>query len=144
MKIIKGNILDIKEGFICHQVNCKGSMGAGIALQIRRKWPHVYEDYRNAFHKGLLFLGNVVESEITPDLYVAHLCGQYDYGRKPGRVYTEYAALAEAMLTLVAGSDRRPIYVPYGMGCGFAGGDWKIVSRLIDKLMPSAVVVKLG
>ena len=34
MKIINGNILDITEGVIVHQVNCKGVMGAGLALQM--------------------------------------------------------------------------------------------------------------
>lgn len=33
----KGNILNTKCNIICQQVNCKGVMGAGLALQIRRK-----------------------------------------------------------------------------------------------------------
>jgi len=37
IKIINGNILDAKETFICHQVNCQGVMGAGLAKAIRNK-----------------------------------------------------------------------------------------------------------
>lgn len=29
IKTIEGNILDAEEDIICHQVNCKGVMGAG-------------------------------------------------------------------------------------------------------------------
>lgn len=149
MNIINGNILDIERGVICHQVNCRGVMGAGIALHIRNKWPHVYADYREAFRKRLLFLGNIVTSEAAPNLYVAHLCGQDRYGREPGKVYTNYVALAGCMNLLAASminikASDRPIYVPYGMGCVNAGGDWRIVHDLISNLMPDATIVKLG
>ena len=35
----KGNILDIKNGIICHQVNHRGVANAGLARQIRIKYP---------------------------------------------------------------------------------------------------------
>ena len=143
MKVINGDILDFVSGIICHQVNCKGVMGAGIALKIRNKWPHVYTDYRRMFEEGLLWLGNVLTSEITPEqLYVAHLCGQDRYGRD--KRYTDYVALAACMTNLAAYHGSRKIYMPYNMGCVNAGGDWKIVSDMIDHLIPDAVVVKLG
>jgi O-acetyl-ADP-ribose deacetylase (regulator of RNase III) len=40
------NLLEVKSGIICHQVNCIGAMGTGIALQIRNKWPVVFNDYK--------------------------------------------------------------------------------------------------
>lgn len=47
IKIISGDILTNlptnKEVYICQQVNCRGVMGAGLALKIRRKWPVVYQ-----------------------------------------------------------------------------------------------------
>ena len=43
---IVGNILDAKADAILHQTNCKGVMGAGLALQIRNKYPDVYAKYR--------------------------------------------------------------------------------------------------
>ena len=139
MKTITGNILDVTEGIICHQVNCQGKMGAGIALQIRRKWPQVYIDYLNAHHKGLLFLCNVTTTQVGPNLYVANLCGQDRYGRD--KRYTDYPALASC-LSLVA-SMNRPTYIPYNMGCVNAGGDWKIVADMIDHYLPDAIVVRL-
>ena len=32
-----GDILEAEEKIICHQTNCLGIMGAGLALQIARK-----------------------------------------------------------------------------------------------------------
>ena len=42
---VKGNLLDSNCDYICHQVNCQGVMGSGIARQIRERWPEVYKDY---------------------------------------------------------------------------------------------------
>lgn len=44
-QIVHGNLLDIESGIIAHQVNCKGVMGAGLAKQIRLKYPIVYQAY---------------------------------------------------------------------------------------------------
>ena len=47
MTTIKGDLLEITEGIICHQVNCQRVAGAGLALQIRKKWPSWYESFKN-------------------------------------------------------------------------------------------------
>ena len=36
---------------ICHQVNCQGVMGSGIAKQVREKYPNVYNSYKKACDK---------------------------------------------------------------------------------------------
>lgn len=35
-----------KVDIICHQTNCKGVMGAGIAFQIKRTYPEVFKKYK--------------------------------------------------------------------------------------------------
>ncbi len=143
MKIIEGNILNIENGMICHQVNCQGVMGAGLALQIKNKWPQAYKDYRKAFDEGMLFLGNTITSRVSATLYVAHMCGQDRYGRKPGKVYTDYVALAVCLGLLNFVEAGIPVYIPYGLGCGWAGGDWELVSQMIEDTLPDATIIKL-
>ena len=46
IEIINGNIFKGDADIICHQVNTHGIMGAGIALQIKEKFPDVYAVYR--------------------------------------------------------------------------------------------------
>ncbi|WP_223260709.1 hypothetical protein [Bacillus sp. LNXM65] len=41
IKTVDGNILEASEDIICHQVNCKGVMGAGLAKQIKSKYPNI-------------------------------------------------------------------------------------------------------
>ena len=49
VKLIEGNILTSptcnENTIICHQVNCRAAMGAGLARQIRDKWPVVFDEY---------------------------------------------------------------------------------------------------
>jgi len=44
---------------LAHGVNCRGSMGAGIAAQFRKHWPLMYESYRKRCYRGALIPGDV-------------------------------------------------------------------------------------
>lgn len=46
IKHIKCDIFKSGADIICHQVNCQGVMGSGIAKQVREKYPVVYRDYK--------------------------------------------------------------------------------------------------
>ena len=141
MTEIEGDILNVTHGIICHQVNCRGKMGAGIALAIRKKWPEVYRDYIAAHLRKELKLGHIVFTEIKKNLlYVASLCGQYNYGRQ-GQ-YTNYDAVKMCLTELAKYDDGRlVIHIPKGMGCTLAGGDWNIVSKMIDSIIPNAIII---
>jgi O-acetyl-ADP-ribose deacetylase (regulator of RNase III) len=147
MEFINGNITDITFGFVCHQVNCQGVMGAGVALAIRKKWPVVYNEYIIAHTKYQLWLGNTIFVNVTPTLCVANLCGQDRYGRTG--VYTNYEALHRAIhyvsetrtAAVEKVSMQIPVYFPNGMGCRLAGGDWNVVIQIIGKYIPDAKII---
>ena len=43
VRFYKGDLIeDAKVDIVCHQTNCQGVMGAGIAKQIRDTWPRVF------------------------------------------------------------------------------------------------------
>ena len=144
ISIKDGDIFCVQHGIICHQVNCMGKMGAGIALAIRKKWPQVYQDYMATYQARQLMLGTVIISDIIPNqLRVASLCGQYYYGRKG--LYTNYQALRMCFekVEQVSRGCNLSVYVPYMMGCSLAGGDWEIVYGIISsKLTRASIVVK--
>lgn len=142
MEIINGDILKVRYGIVCHQVNCKGKMGAGLALAIRKKWPQVYKDYMKAYRNGDLKLGNVIISTIMPhELLVANLCGQDNYGRK-GK-YTDYNALKKCLnFVNKINITNLPICIPHGMSCTLAGGNWKTVSSIIEDIIPDAIIIR--
>ncbi len=149
MKRVKGNILDAGHGIICHQVNCRMVMGSGLAKQIRTKWPHVYSEYMqlNTWPVERRFgLCQIVEIK-SKELYVANLFGQLDYGREKGRVYTDTGALGNALNQLRGWHSENchedfPIWFPFKIGCGLAGGNWNEVQTLLESLLPKAFIVR--
>ena len=138
MTIIDGDILTVPRGIICHQVNCKRVMGAGLAAAIHKKYPLHYEDYI----KTDAHLGELVTTQMSDDLYIVGIYGQLGYGRD--KRYTDYEALEKGLTAVgvLSSSLGLPVYLPYGIGCGLAGGDWTIVKTIIDKVLPSAIVIK--
>ncbi len=52
IKIIDGDLFSTKSNYICHQVNCQGKMGSGVAKQIRTKFPTVYKWYKVRCDEG--------------------------------------------------------------------------------------------
>lgn len=43
--IKEGNVFDSDADIICHQVNCQGVMGSGVAKEVRERYPEVYYAY---------------------------------------------------------------------------------------------------
>ena len=137
IKYIKGDILDIAEGIIVQQVNCFGVMGAGLAKQIRDKWPSVYNRYQDRVHyspNNEDLLGMTIWNRVDTNLFVASIFGQYDYGH--GTKFTVYPALFKGLdyVLGMAETDQIPVYIPKGLGCGLAGGNWDFVEAYIKDL----------
>ena len=95
IKNINGDILDSKTRLICHQVNCWGKMGSGVALGIAKKWPHVKEKYVKycgpyiGRHETKKLLGMVQPVKISdePRQEVMSLFAENNYGYD-GKRYT--------------------------------------------------------
>lgn len=144
----RGNILDEGTGIICQQVNCQGVMGAGLAKQIRDKYPEVYNVYKEYIFKrkvncldGVKLLGSVNPVYINKNLIIANIFAQWDYGTN--RIQTDYESLKEGLEYIektVAPVYNLPVYIPYGIGCGLAGGDWETVEFIIKMIFKDSRV----
>lgn len=137
---VEGDLLDSDCTMILHQANCFSTMGAGIAKEIARRYPSVYlADVNYKVPKGSLnrlghWSGAVVKNNTTGlDQLVVNMYGQYGYGKG---LQTNYDALSWA-LTRALWENRGSlgkVGVPYNLGCGYAGGDWNIVSNILKDL----------
>lgn len=138
---VKGNLLDSDCDYICHQVNCQGVMGSGVAKQIRERWPEVYWCYRDACENlhgrdRIRLLGHVDIARIgngrraVLNMFAQNNCG-YDGAR-----YTSYDAFATCLAEII---DIVPlgktIGFPKNIGCGLGGGNWKVISALIEEIL---------
>lgn len=57
IRTLVGNIFDSKAQTLVNTVNTVGVMGKGIALEFKRRFPDMYEDYLRACEKGEVRLG---------------------------------------------------------------------------------------
>ena len=136
-----GNILDAK-GLIIQGVNCQGVMGSGVARDIRAKWPKVYDEYYHFVNsytgtKSQL-LGSVQLVMVESDVVVANLFSQEHFG-KDGRKYISYEAIHKGFTQIADmfkhenGISLTSLVVNYPtLGAGFGGGEWSIISQIID------------
>lgn len=146
--IKSGDLLKSNCTYICHQVNCRGVMGSGIARQIRETWPQVYRNYAakcKAVAKCNMpsssMLGDIQVVALFDDFYkteehkyVINLFAQNMYGNQ-GR-FTSYDAFWECLWNLR--TDIAPgstIGFPYCIGCGLGGANWNIIYAMIEEVL---------
>jgi O-acetyl-ADP-ribose deacetylase (regulator of RNase III) len=142
VKIEQRDILTVKKGIICHQVNCLGVMGAGLAFLIKKGFPRAYGDYMRHCD-GNQRVGDVVIGEAEPGLWVAHLFGQASWrGEGCKTIYEAYPPML-AMVARHAEQECNIAYVPYGIGCGLAGGDWTKMLPILQEHLPDGVICQL-
>lgn len=138
---MKRKLLDITTvdaGYVLHQVNCRGAMGGGLAAQLRKKFPDCYTPYKKLCDETepelkFTLLGQAQILLMDSGPFIVNLFGQLHTSHTQRE--TEYHALYMALLQFkfaIRESSVLPIYVPYGLGCGLGGGDWAIVSKIIE------------
>ena len=137
IKCVKGNLLDSDCDYICHQVNCQGRMGSGIAKQISERWPEVFVNYLE--HISMCFgnpLGSICTVPVNNgDLRVVNMFSQFSYGYD-GKRYTSYDAFYNCLVAITREIPKgKTIAFPYNIGCGLGGGDWSIISNMIKYVL---------
>ena len=141
----EGDVTKSGADIICHQTNCRGVMGSGLARQIKMENPEMFHRYvAHCKQVGDRLLGTALILPMDQDLYkkssdmryIANCFGQAGYGRD--KVYTQYKALESALARVAAFArsyNKRSIAIPYNIGCGLAGGKWDIVESIIRHVL---------
>lgn len=136
----KGDLLYLNANIICHQVNCLGIMGGGIAAQIKKKYPEVYSQYKEycELHSQApeKMLGKAFMSP-ADGKWVANIFSQFSIGNDTQQ--TDYKAIElgiEDLFKWLCKSRKAlpeiiTIGIPKNYGCGLGGGDWNIVEKII-------------
>jgi O-acetyl-ADP-ribose deacetylase (regulator of RNase III) len=150
MKRIKGNLIHLaQEGqfdLIIHGCNCFCTMGAGIAKQIRSQFPQAWEADLATQSGDRSKLGSYSKACInTPSgrLHVINAYTQYHYSGDG--VLVDYDAVTKVFTALKNQFHGQRMGYPQ-IGAGLAGGDWKIISEIIDSALDGEThtLVELG
>lgn len=138
IKHIKCDIFESGADIICHQVNCQGVMGSGIAKQVREKFPNVFAYYKKVCDDWRIKFGSdalLGQMQIVPVTigWIANLFAQDKFGYD-GKCYTDYDSLRRCLETVKNRFPNKTIAIPYLMGCARGGGDWNIVYKMIEEV----------
>lgn len=131
---------------ICHQVNCQGVMGSGVAKAIREKWSVVYDNYMKQYNDSQIYsvscLGTCQFVSLS-DYYhnsnqvVVNMFAQYKYGYDGNR-YTNYEAFYNCLSSIKEfvkeHSSISSIAFPYKIGCDRGGANWNIIRTMIEEV----------
>jgi O-acetyl-ADP-ribose deacetylase (regulator of RNase III) len=136
MKTIKGNLLTLAlEGqfdVIVHQCNCYHNFGAGIALQILKKFPAAFEQDKLTPYGSRDKLGSIGFCTIPLGRGFVIVNGYSQFGCGANKIRTEYDAVRNVFKCIKNQFTGMRIGYPL-YGAGLAGGDWQIISKIIDE-----------
>lgn len=138
---IQGDIRDTDCEVIAHGVNCQNKMGSGVAKALYQKWPQVKESYHSLSEQRTDLkpedkLG-IMQPAYCRDKTILNCFTQLNYGYD-GQLYVNYDAVRKCMKQALEFCMDRNIYeiaLPK-IGCGLAGGDWKIVRAILEETFP--------
>lgn len=144
METIKGNLLDFPEDINVGLQNCniRSTMGAGIALQIKNRYPEAYQadlDFlRPAEDRfGKFSMAGVGDGKSIVNLYAQDLGGRnlsetgvpfrLEYYEQALGSFLGVAHIYRDLDTMVLG-------FPWQIGAGLAGGDWGSIKEVTENL----------
>lgn len=123
---ICGDITSVADGMIAHGVNCKGVMGAGVALAIKKKWPKAFQKYANITPDDNL-AGTCQLVVVSDEITVANCFTQVDYGNSPGTKYASVDAVKSSLSAALTACEAYGIdtFHTVKVGCERGGLDWQ-------------------
>lgn len=150
IQIIEGDITKTDKDIIVQQVNCRGRMGAGLALTLMKRYSNVRPEYIK-FHKNATkklndedLLGMVNYVDTYDEKIIANVFGQVDIRKGAGdqTVYTKKEALFQGIEDVKNKAQilGLSVAIPTYIGCGYAGGDWNEIKSGIEEIFKDSSV----
>lgn len=126
-RMVTGDLFDLGLPALGHGCNCVGAMGAGIAVEFKRRYPRMYLEYRRRCQHGRFQLGDIFVWE-EPDLVIYNLATQ-----PVPRPSATLAAIDTSVRAALADAQQRGLPrlgVPR-IGAGLGGLDWNDVKDVL-------------
>ncbi|MCD6507502.1 macro domain-containing protein [Candidatus Poribacteria bacterium] len=126
-------VFDMDTQVIVNTVNCKGVMGAGLALEFKLRYPEMFRDYRKRCKQNMVKPGRpYLFNELKP--WILNFPTKYHW-RYPSRI--EW--IEEGLRYFAQNYHRmniRSIAFPK-LGCRNGGLDWSVVKPVMEKYLVS-------
>jgi O-acetyl-ADP-ribose deacetylase (regulator of RNase III) len=119
-----------------HGVNCQGRMGAGIAVDFKRRWPAMFHRYRVACSSGMR-PGDCLVCPETKPIWIYCLATQPSPG--PCASLPAIQVAVQRMLAHARAAGVTRIGIPR-IGAGLGGASWRDVRAVLEELAARAPV----
>jgi len=162
INIINNDLLNATEKYICHQCNCTTKTSYGLSKSISKKyiWADIYKiRSKNNNTQQLDKPGTVIEIEhpVNPEKYHKVLCfmaqispGKPNTSKKLhlNSYYDSYENrkvwFKKCLDELDNNNNYDTIAIPYGIGCGLAGGIWEEYEKMLQECKTHIVLYKFS
>jgi O-acetyl-ADP-ribose deacetylase (regulator of RNase III) len=133
---VSGDILLSDAAVIAHGVSPNDNFHAGLALQLRERWPAMYKDFRHYCQTHHPKAGGLWTWMAPTGQRIVNLFTQeaaYGQGEKPGRATTHNVAHAiKALRELIDSEGFASVALPR-LATGVGGLDWNEVHPVIEQ-----------
>jgi len=138
VETLSGNLFDSKAQTLVNTVNCAGIMGKGIALEFRKRFPEMYEDYLCRCNRKEVKLGfpYVYKNLIPP--YVLNFPTK-EHWRSDSKLEDIIKGL-EYLVKMYKEWDITSLAVP-PLGCGQGQLEWQVVGTTIYRYLSKMHIV---
>jgi O-acetyl-ADP-ribose deacetylase (regulator of RNase III) len=132
IKYVAGDILKVNCQALVNPVNCVGVMGKGLALQFKKKYPEMYQDYKRHCEGGNLNPGEIYIWEVFnpgyPD-FIYNAATKNHWNSKSEIIYVQLCL--QEIRRAILDAEISSIAIP-ALGCGEGGLRWNDVKPMID------------
>lgn len=135
--IVDVNLFDSKADALVNPVNCKGTMGKGIAKEFKKRFPECFIPYKQACDNRKLVPGILMFVKLTvqPDLFEQKRHGIILFPTKDDWRGTSQIEWIEQGLSYLKNHycqwNLKSIAMPT-IGCGLGGLNWEQVKPIIE------------
>jgi len=139
-----GSLLDAKEPYIGHGANCRCVMGAGVALQLRNRWPAIFSaDCAHGTFDPLRHVpGNFSYAVDCDGKIVINLYTQMDLGKCARTKWIEESLTAAYTHFSNFGKNSVSLALPR-IGCGIGGLRWPDVEQSILRVLDGCPLMEI-
>lgn len=128
-----GNILDTECKYILNPVNCVGTMGKGLALQIAKAYPESVGPYKEDCNDGSLSIGHLTSFNAKDGKTIINFPTK-NHWRDPSK-YRYIEEGLERLAFQIELSGHKNSYLSFAippLGCGLGGLKYDFVHELIQ------------
>ncbi len=126
------NIFDSQCQTIVNTINCVGVMGKGIALEMKKRYPEMFDKYKDYCDKGLIDVGKLWLYKHSDEKWILNFPTKKHWKNK-----SEYEYIESGMIKFLETYKERGIKtIAFPMlGCSNGGLDKDIVIQIMAKYL---------